>query len=209
MRHTLAMSDPGAMATEDRIRYATIMEHVKMRQAQADHFLNMPPTHVTVESAALQMLLALELVALSSIVTDRDTVEQVTRAFERRKPEKAIKLVKRANPDFWPQPTEQGHDPAGRVDEWAEVTEGYLTEDEWAPSWGLLSAWLHARNPFASMPDPLEGVALIRMISQRLVLLLSHHHVQLMDRDRLLVCTMRERGTGSVRVFEFPPDWRL
>jgi hypothetical protein len=203
----LVVSDPGAIAREDRIRYATMMEHVKMRQAQADHFLSLPPTHVMVESAALQMLLALELVALSSIVTDRDTVEEVTRAFERRKPEKAIKLVRKANPDFWPQPTEQGHAPTGTVDEWAEVTGDYLTEDEWAPSWGLLSGWLHARNPFASMPDPLEGVALVRMISQRLVRLLSHHHVQLMDRDHLLVCTMRERGTGSVRVFDSQPNW--
>ena len=196
------------MATEDRIRYATIMEHVKMRQAQADHFLNLPPTHVTVESAALQMLLALELVALSSIVTDRDTVERVTRAFERGKPERAIKLVKRANPDFWPQPTEQGRGPTGGVDEWAQVNQPYLTEDEWAPSWALLSAWLHTRNPFASMPDPLEGLASIRMISQRLVRLLTQHLVQLMDRDRLLVCTMRERGTGNVGVFDFPPSWR-
>jgi hypothetical protein len=193
------------MAAEDRIRYGSVMEQVKLRQAQTDLFLNRPLTHVTVESAALQMTLALELVALSSIVTDRETVEEVTRAFEKKKPEKAIKIVRTANPDFWPQPTEQQNDFTSPVAEWAEISESYLTEDEWAPCWVLLNAWQHARNPFAAIPDPLEGVALIRTISERLARLLHHHRIQLMDRDRLLVCTMRERGTGSVRVFDVPP----
>jgi hypothetical protein len=196
----------GQMTAEDRERYAAVMEEMKGRIDQRYGLLVGNFTYFSVESAALQARLALELLALSSLVTHRDAVAEVASAFERKKPDEALSLVRRLNPSFWPRPTRQLLDEHGVSVGWEDVTDGYLMEVEWGPSWGRLSGWLHARNPYIGLPPTEEGANLTRTVLDRLVCLLNHHQVQLLGRDYLLVCMMHESQSWKSASGRVPAD---
>ncbi|WP_324644168.1 hypothetical protein [Pseudarthrobacter sp. LT1] len=197
------MSKITSLTPEDFTLYADQMEKIKARIDAAAMFLQPPHVYPSVEAGLLQLRLALEALALSSLVTNRKAVATVSAAFMKKDHAGALKLVKRVNADYYPLPSEQTLDESGRAVAMREITEGFLTEGEYLPVWGRLSEWMHARNPFQIMPDPAEGAAFGEDVIGKLVALLNHHTVQLLERGELLACMMNESESGRVHVFGF------
>ncbi|MFE4948676.1 hypothetical protein ACFQ9V_01060 [Leifsonia sp. NPDC056665] len=192
-----------SLSQDDFELYAAQMEQVKARVNAALGFFALPPAYPSVEAGLLQLRLALETVVMSSLVSNRSAIERVTSSFAQKDYKKALALAKEANPSFWPQPSEQRLDTETNLMRMWPITTGYLTEDEYKPTWGRLSAWLHATNPFKAMPTPVEGANFGREVIGKLTTLLNHHSVRLADRDELLVCIMSELETDRVHVFGF------
>jgi hypothetical protein len=192
-----------SLSDEDMTLYAGQMEQVKARLDAAIEFLQPPFVYPRVEAGLLQLRQAMEALVLSSLITNRRSVERVAGAFAKKNHDEVLKLVRAVNRAFWPEPSSQVHDDHGVVVSMDLVTTGFLTEAEYLPTWGRLSEWLHATNPFAAMRSPEAGAKFGLEVAQKLVTLLNHHSVRLSERNELLVCMMSEATTGRVHVFSF------
>jgi hypothetical protein len=191
------------LSDEDLVLYAAQMEQVKARIDAARDFLKPPFIYPRVEAGLLQVRQAMEALALSSLITNRKAVEGVATAFAKKNHDDALKLVRTVNPRFWPKPTSQGFDDQLGLRSMVPVTTGFLTEHEYMPTWGRLSAWLHASNPFELMTPPEVGATLGIEVGHKLITLLQHHSIGLLDRDELVVCVMNGSPTGRVHVTRF------
>jgi len=181
------------------------MEQIKARINAALEFLQPPYVYQSVEAGLLQLRLALETLVLSSLVSNRKAVQSVAAAFTRKKHDEAFHLAKQLNPAFWPVPCEQVMGENGGLTQMRPVTSGYLTQEEYLPTWGRLSAWLHATNPFQEMPEPAEGAAYGMDVARKLIVLLDHHYLSLLERGESMVCMMNESSSGRVFVTGFEP----
>lgn len=199
------MTEFASLTSDDFELYAGQMEQVKARINAALDFLQPPSVYPSVEAGLLQLRLALETLVLSSLVTNRKAVEAVSAAFARKEHKDAFKLARQLNPKFWPVPCTQIHDEKGVVTEMRAISSGYLTEEEYLPTWGRLSAWLHATNPFQTMPAPTDGMAYGLQVAQKLIILLDHHYLSLLERGESMVCMMNEASSGRVHTFGFKP----
>lgn len=194
------------MSADDMQRYAALMTQVKYRTEHALSWLEDPPTFPRLEAAAGQIRLMLETVMLGSIITNRSVLDQTTAALARADHERAWRLVKRRNPDYWPEPTRQILEGPGRY-RWEPVLEGFLREEDYHRTWGSVSEWLHARNPYAALTDPVAAARDLRSTTYSIVRLLEHHSVHLLDRDYVLNCLMvGSDGLVHITAFQRLPD---
>ncbi|MCB5275905.1 hypothetical protein BJG92_03459 [Arthrobacter sp. SO5] len=199
------MTEFASLTSDDFELYAGQMEQIKARIKAAAGFFEPPNVYPSVEAGLLQLRLALETLVLSSLVTNRKAVEAVSTAFAKKEHKDAFKLAKELNPAFWPVPCTQIHDDDGEVIEMRAIAGGHLTEDEYLPTWGRLSAWLHATNPFQTMPEPSVGATYGIQVARKLVVLLDHHYLSLLERGESMVCMMNEANSGRVHTFGFEP----
>jgi hypothetical protein len=182
--------ETAALSEADRLLYVEVLKQQRLRGEVAKQFLA-AATYPNVESAALQLRFILELIPLAALIANREWVEPVAAAFDRKDPMEARKLVKRANPEYWPVPGERtsyvrdGPDQRGRH-EFVGIRDGFLTESEWASEWGYVSRWLHARNPYRAAHDLdderirlTDLLARIRRLLACHLLLLPAHNVAL------------------------------
>lgn len=191
------------MSTEELTRYADSMEQVKGRLTAAQEWLLSPPTYPNVEAAALQARLALEVLMLSSLIPNRAAIEKVASAFAKKDHEEARRLVRRVNPNYWPEPGVRVEE-APRRFRLDPVSKPRLGVDEYPATWGKLSAWLHARNPYQTALDPVEGSEQIREAIERLRDLLHPQHARrLRGGDHLIICVMNVPPHGRAQAWGF------
>lgn len=138
------MSDHSLLAETDRKLYLGILEEIYRRIEQARIFIQRGATQPAIESSALQLRIVIELIVMASLVTNKAKVEEITTALAKKRVDEARKLVRSANPDYWPK-ADRAHDEPGKIRQLLPV-EGALTEDRWLREWGMLSELLHARN---------------------------------------------------------------
>ncbi len=183
-------------------RYCAAMEQIKVRIAAAEHSLGQGIVHPNVESACLQVRLSLETLMLSSLLTNREAVAALSSAYAKKDHDAALKLVRNVNVNFWPRPSTQHPSTNGGLLrlEWVET--GFLREEDYSTTWGALSEWCHATNPYRSERDLAAGAALVRDVATRLVILLNHHHRTLVDPNFEVICMMAaEDGRVHATIF--------
>jgi hypothetical protein len=196
---------------EHRILYEKVLGEIRLRSdcglAVLGKPMRAPPD---IELAAVQLRKTLELIVLGSLVTNRSALEQVMTSFATKDSPAARKIVRRANPNYWPVPKKQVQVAPGRF-EFGEVNGDFLREEEWGMAYGFASDLLHAANPFGSTllsirstPEQLQDIE--RKLYgwfMKIVTLLNHHLVHLVDTDTFLACLMRtEQGGVQVAVFQ-------
>ncbi|HEX3692850.1 MAG TPA: hypothetical protein VHU13_05855 [Solirubrobacteraceae bacterium] len=138
----------------------------------------------------------IELIVMASLVTNKAKVEEITTALAKKSVDEARKLVRSANPDYWPK-ADRAHDEPGKIRQLLPV-EGALTEDCWLREWGMLSELLHARNPFAPPLDVEQAHANLVRVASEIIALLTHHVLKLADGRGLLVGQISPGGKVSV-----------
>jgi hypothetical protein len=202
------MSADAYITNDDIERYTNLLREMKSRMDQAWQVLlgAIPQSRFSADLAAAELRIVLELLMLGGLITNRVEVAHASSAFHKRDHDGAKKIVERVNPGYWPKPTIQLEDGPGRF-KLEDVTDGFLTPDEWGPAYGFLSDQLHAGNPYAAMPfsaEPLAPVfARMASIHERLVALLNHHWIQPANRDYALIGLMHTKETGAVQVALF------
>jgi hypothetical protein len=177
--------------SEDGARYAASMHQIKLRVTEATRMLRTDtPSRIVLESAALQVRLALEALALSSLLPNRALVETVSTAYKKKGHDEVMRLLKRVHPDFWPRSARVVSRDGQHIVVPAE--EGFLREEDYFRAWGSLSAWCHAENPYATPADILEGVRLVVQTINDVIALLNKHYRTMKDQPASFLCDMRE-----------------
>jgi hypothetical protein len=182
-------ADEHPVPPEDQALYAQVLMETVTRIQGARTYLSGDPTRATIEYAALQMRMTLELIVMGSLVTNRAAVGEIASALAKKKVDEARKLAKRANPDYWPKPVRIQKNVMDGT-----TLVGALTEQAWSREWGVVSDLLHARNPFRpslNEHDAHEG--LVRLMRE-VMALLNSHVVRLAHTEYLLVGQIDETG---------------
>jgi hypothetical protein len=202
---------------EDRLRYENILREIRGRTEFATSLLQIAnnsrplgatlglPAVLQIESAAVHIRKILELIVFGSLVTNRREVESVARAFREADVDDARKLAKRVNSNYWPTPLAPFEPVALPEIARQRPLEGaeYLREADWGRAYGDSSAVLHAANPYAPTRDMETVLDALRNWTKKIIALLNHHQVTLVDRNYLLACVMRGSETGDVQVAVF------
>jgi hypothetical protein len=186
----------------DRAQYVAVLREIKVRIEAALQAIANPRHVLEIEHAALNLRMVLELVVLSSLVTNRSAIEAVASALHRKDAAEARKLAKRANPGYWPVPVKQVElsEKAPRQFRLEPVDRPYVRENEWGREFGRTSALLHSRNPLEPARDITVAANELRDLAQRLITLLDHHEIHLADRESMVVAGMQTKETGDVQV---------
>ena len=192
----------GIPTDEDLRLYGAAMEQVKGRLVSAEKFLGLKASHPTVESACLQVRLALEAMMLSSLVPNRAAVAAAASAYARKKHNAALKIIEEVNPHFWPLPVSQDPDDHTML---RPIEEGFLRQDDYLATWGALSAWCHATNPFQDPRDLASGIELVRVTAASMWTLLNGHQRFLVEPGHVVFCALTSATSGGVRVYLMGP----
>jgi hypothetical protein len=202
---------------EDRLRYENILREIRGRTDFATSLLQIAnnsrplggrlglPGVMQIESAAMHIRKILELIVFGSLVTNRREVEAVAKAFHKADVEDARKLARRVNSHYWPTPLAPYERVALPEIAQHRPLEGveYLRETDWGRAYGESSAVLHAANPYAPTRDMETVLAALRTWTKKIIALLNHHQVTLVDRNYYLACVMRGKDTDDVQVAVF------
>ena len=190
-------------------KYADCMEEIKKRTEVVDGFLtrklNAMYVQTTAESVALQIRKILELIALASLVANQSEYSKHRRNFQKDwNAKRILETLATANPRFYPTPKRQVVDKeTGRVISLEDIESGYLTIDEYVDLYDTCSRILHAENPFSKEQDPDAFLNSVVVWMSKIMRLLNHHTIQLIDDEKQLWVLMKSKTDGKAHVWEF------
>jgi len=186
------------------------MEEIKRRMRVADEIacgrLHTIYKLTTAEAPCLQIRTILELIALSGLVANKAAYEKHRQTFHRDWHAKRIlKVLEKANPDFYPVPGEQVLDQStGKVVEVKPIASGYLSRRECEALYDMCCAYLHAHNPFSEdRRDPDQMLREAPSWIAKIRVLLNHHQMRLVGGSTQIWTVMQCKGTGAVGVHVF------
>ncbi|WP_100658798.1 hypothetical protein [Alteromonas flava] len=190
-------------------KYAACMEEVKKRTEVVRAFLNgkcsTPYKQTTAESICLQIRKILELIALASLVANKNAYSEIRSKFAKDwNAKNIISDIERFNPNFYPHPTSQIINPrTGKVEKVEDIKSGWLTKNEFIHIYERTGGLLHAENPFGAKKDFDNFIRIVPTWMDKIIKLLNHHHMQLVDDDLQYWVVMNGKEDGKVQVSLF------
>jgi len=188
-------------------KYRNVMEEIKARVLVISSFIKEVRTtgnDVTdAEFISLQFRKILELIALGSMVSNKEKYSEIRVRFERDwNAKNIIGDLSRINPEFYPRPVikTESADPA--VDyHFEQIKSGYLSKTEFLKLYEKCGGLLHAENPFGGKKD-FTG---IRQNASdwvnKIQRLLDLHCVLAYGHERAWIVQMREGPEKKVAVY--------
>ena len=194
---------------ELRHKYLACMEEIKKRTSVVTGFvrgeISSKYVVTTAESAALQLRIILELIALSSLVANQEQYRKHRANFKRDwNAKRILETLEKANPKFYPVPTKQVLVSAGYYNT-PQINSGYLTKEEFVNLYDRCSSILHATNPFSEWEDDMRTF-LFKEVPEwmdKIIVLLNHHHLYPIDDSRMYIVLMQSKDDGNVHISEF------
>ena len=190
-------------------KYAECMEEIKKRTEVVWAFLdgrcNALYKQTDVESICLQVRKILELIALASLVANKEEYAKSRANFAKDWHAKRIlQSIEDINPNFYPSPSIQVLDKANtKVLEVKAIESGFLTRKDFEDIFDQCGGLLHAQNPFSAPKDIDNALKNIPSWLEKIKILLNHHHVQLAQEDLQLWVVMQSNTDGRVQVSLF------
>lgn len=185
------------------------MEEIKMRTAVINAFLSGECQtlykQTTVESICLQVRKILELIAMASLVANKEEYAKVRKDFTKNyHAQWILNTIESINPNFYPQPSKQVLDPTGKqVVRVESINSGFLTKKEFENIYERCGGLLHAENPFGTKKDLDNFLRVIPSWMDKIIELLNHHQAQLIDNNLQLWVVMNGNQDGKVHVTLF------
>ncbi|MFG1784619.1 hypothetical protein ACGFIU_19450 [Rhodococcus oryzae] len=174
--------------SDDLDLYVEVMKDIKVRLNWAHDLLALTPDTITIENAALQIRCAIELIMISSLISNRAALNQAQRTLGKKDADAVQKLVNRINPDYWPIPPHAVRAEYSLNNSGDPIPDDFLCADEFGRAIGTTSQWLHARNPYALALDLEKGHQDLTLLLDRTIRLIDVHSRQLADADRMILC---------------------
>ena len=109
-----------------------------------------------------------------------------------------LRTLKRVNPNFYPKPYKHIDDV-----EIEDVQSGFLTQDEYSNLYDDCSEMIHVNNPFSEEKNPRVFLQSVSGWLNKIIRLLNHHRIQLINTNSQLWILMKTTSTGNVQVVEF------
>ncbi len=190
-------------------QYAEVMREIKRRIEVVDYFLSGPghalyrPT--TTESVCLQIRKILELIAMASLVANKELYAKVHKDFARHwNAELMLKDLERLNPKFYPTPIKEVPSSKPRIQtEQVELTDGFLTKKDFVKVYKKCGSLLHADNPLGRKSNYNFFEVELPLWRDWLIKLLNSHIVKLVGSDGFWLIHMQEDGDNEVHFYEF------
>jgi hypothetical protein len=177
-------------------KYCTLMGEIKRRTTVAQALAN-GITHVvykatTIESIYLQYRKMLELIALGSLVANKEVFSRVYQDFAKYwNAELLVKDIERVNPDFYPRPILQKQSAVPGVKmEWSDRPNDYLTKDELIKLYKKCGAIMHSGNPYGSQVDYAYYERMVADWGMRIMNLLNAHCIRLVNDPHIYLIQM-------------------
>lgn len=188
-------------------KYATCMEEIKLRQRSIRDIVvgnNSTSFEMTnIEFVCLQFRKILELIALATLAANREQYGIAYRKFyEHWKAKRILNDLKKINPNFYPVPTKQIV-VNGKVVETVAIKDGFLTKSDFEKIYNDCSQMLHSKNPYNKKEINIEELKKKFMVwDNKIITLLNHHQVQLLNSNKQLWVIMNGNTDGRVHVTE-------
>lgn len=199
------------MQESDIIQYCNLMEEIKRRTAVVSAFGSGGAAALykaaTIESAYLQLRKILELIALGSLVANKNEFSKVYGDFSKCWNARYLfKDIERINPDFYPHPIVEvpSKQPGARM-EWQDKKEGFLTKKEFLKLYEKCGAIMHAGNPYGSQVDYGYYEKNIQSWIDKVIGLLNSHTIRLFNDPNLYLVHMKEDRDDKVHHYVFAP----
>lgn len=189
--------------------YVQLMTEVKHRTSTIQNMLN--GTHTTGDAATdaefmcLQIRKILELIAMGSIVANKEEFEATCNKFNNYWNARLIlQDIERLNPDFYPKSLVEIRLETGSVkSRIEEKTNGFLTRDEFVKVYEKCGKFMHSYNPYGSLHDTDYYIANIPVWLNKIIGLLNCHLIRLLGATNFFLIHMQEDGDDKVHGYNF------
>jgi len=193
-------------------QYVDQMEAIKRRTAAIKKLSEIAATgqispEIATESIYLQFRKILELIAMSSLVANKQAMKKVNQSMMKKlwRGSEILKRIERINPDFYPVPLiEKPHpDPIVKTD-LVDKTDGFLSRAEFRRLYNLCGSFMHADNPLGRKKTDYEALWKKGPEWQNKIMeLLGCHKIRLVDQDGFYLVHMNEERDGRVHMYQF------
>ena len=187
------------------------MEEVKKRTYVIYYFLNehckIPYQATNLESMCLQIRKILELIALGSLVANREEFAKQNEKFTHFWNARLIlQDIERINPGFYPKPIKEdiGKKP-GIKSNLVDLKTGFLTRKKFVKVYEKCGAMMHADNPYCSRTDFSYYDKSIPVWKTEIITLLNCHTISLLNDDNLYLIHMKGGRDDKVHGYTFAP----
>lgn len=192
------------------VMYCNCMEEVKSRVGV---ILGVVEGRVTIgredfdaELVCVQLRKILELIAFASLTANKERYAEAHADFQSHwNAKRLLANLERLHPHFYPKPVQFDRQEEKGIKHFADVTEGYLTRDEFVTLYQKCSEVLHARNPFRSDPRVINFGRSIKEWVGRIQKLLAVHYMRLAGSEKLWVVFMQHPEDGKVHALTSEP----
>ena len=191
--------------------YCAVMEDIKRRTSVVWSFLNGKSFTIykatTVESVCLQVRKILELISLSSLVANKTEFAAQNEKFAKVWNARLIlKDLERLNPHFYPKPIlEVPSTQPGIINNLQDLTEGFLTKDDFLNVYEKCGAIMHSDNPYGGKTDYRYYDTSIPKWMEKIRVLLNCHTIRLMNDENFYLIHMKEDRDDKVHGYTFGP----
>ncbi len=177
-------------------KYIGLMAEVKRRTAVIDAFA-LGASHAlyratTIESIYLQFRKILELIALGSLVANKDAFSKAYDKFAKYwNAEYVVKDMERVNPGFYPEPIiQQTSARPGVKMAWVGRKQDFLTKDDLIKLYKKCGGIMHSGNPYGSQIDYGYYEKAIGDWRTRILNLLNAHLIRLVNDENIYLIQM-------------------
>jgi hypothetical protein len=197
------------MIEEDLNKYCSCMEEIKRRTQAVEsilqnHFTTSYPA-TNIEFMCLQIRKILELIALGSLVANKEEYAKQHLKFAKHwRAKRILDDIEKINPKYYPAPGKQVIDPnTKKVKELIPIKDGFLTRTEFPDVYDRCSKAIHAANPFGNAIDYPSLEKDIPAWMKKIIMLLNHHQIQLLNEKQMLWVLMEAKTDGRVHSYIF------
>lgn len=186
--------------------YADCMEEIKKRTEVITEHLNGAYSEkyliTETEFLCVQLRKILENIALASLVANKEKYSSARKNFASDWNAKFILAdLEKANPEFYPKPTEQIRKPDGTFS-LIDIAKGFLTKDEFIHLYNKCGELLHAENPYGNKKNFEIFYSQIGNWLKKIITLLNHHVITLSD-ETIIIALMQSDHDGKPQVALF------
>jgi len=196
--------------TSDVHKYRDNLFDIKMRTSVITEHLNGTTSTkyliTEVEYLCLQFRKILELIALSSMIANKEEYSKQHEKFAKHYNARMIlQDLERINPNFYPRPTKQvlKEVDGERMFNLQPVIDGFLTREEFLVIYEKCGGMLHAENPFGHKRDLKQLRSEFPIWLTKIITLLNHHNITLVDGETMIIGLMQGAEDGKPQVTEF------
>lgn len=189
--------------------YKNTMIEIKRRNKAIYDALNgfypAQPKVILAEFCYLQIRFICELIALGCLVIHGDIQNNNKKINKEWHARDLIKQLEKLHPDFFPFPTNQILNSQGKVERWEDIKDGFFSKKDLIETYGMLGNRLHRGNLKNLISGKNYEISFdeIHKIATNIRNLLSHHNIQMIDPNFMIVTSMETGEDGDVKVHRF------
>ena len=194
-------------------KYIEQMEEIKRRLETIEKLVDISIARlylpVVTESVYLQFRKILELIAMASLVVNKEAIEEFGKGMQKLSGEwngyKILKRVEAINPKFYPVPVVEkpSNDPRVKV-KLENKTIGFLSKDMFSELYNKkCRRILHAENPLKEQTNYTELWDEGPLWKMRIMELLDTHQINLVGHEGFHLVHMQEENDNLVHMYQF------